>query len=157
MLIKKNLSASLRQLGVDACRLTDDRLNLGGCCVFAFLVANKLAEKGIKARGVVFNRHSDIPLYHARPKNSNSVWAWNDNGVAFEHVALEFRLGRDKRMIFDSNGFHYPEVGIPPYGKPLKGYLSVKELEGLAEDTNWNCMFDRNQIPDLQELVETSL
>ncbi len=140
-------------------------LNHGGCCVFAALVARALDNKGYPVQGVAFSWQADTPsgmeknIDELRPYlTGRHVKAWNDLGIRFGHVGIEFYDGTDIYR-YDSNGIVDKDAYLE--GDPAwRGKLRIEELEYLATDDGraqgmqaWNDCFDRNHIPELQQLV----
>lgn len=154
-----NIIDSLNALGAEANDRFPD-LNCGGCCVFAQLVADKLAERGIEAHGIVaMSDWEDAPSIDAARSNVEDVsdgWEWNDNGIEFNHVGVSFAY-EGTEYHYDSNGAHEPHGDLSGWGV-VPGYLSRYELFALAgKPHNWSIWFDRGRIPELKALVEEYL
>ena len=158
------LHALLNKLGDEADRRFE-LLNHGGCCVFAALVARALDDKGYPVQGVAFSWNAGTPsgkeknIDELRPYLAGRhVKAWNDLGIRFGHVGIEFYDGVDIHR-YDSNGVADKDADLE--GDPAwRGSLSIEELEYLAADDGkaqgmqaWNDAFDRNHIPTLRQLV----
>ncbi len=143
------------------------KINNGGCCVFASLVGTALEKKGIRIKGVVSSYFAETakPISTARkgvlrqvnndPK-SYTLRAWNDNGVSFGHVGLEFKIN-GKRMHYDSNGL--VPAGGELLGFPIyRGRLTLEEMTILANSNEgWNPQFGRGNIPALKRLITKRL
>lgn len=157
-----NIIDKLNTLGQKAEEEFPD-LNYGGCCVFASLVADRLAKLGVQAEGVVA-----MYFYEDKPPNidyaRNNVRhigdgdEWEENGVKLSHVGLKIMVG-ETAILYDSEG-------VRPFKRRntlldrtvIEGTLSRKELKALANNAwNWNYSFDRDQIPKLAKLVAREL
>ena len=127
-------------------------LNDGGCCVFAAMVAAKLEELGIPVKGRVLRSafswvsSTNAPLNKIHPKK-NTLDAWQDNGVSFDHVVLQL-----EKYTYDSGGFDARKRWS--HFDMYRGWLNVKDLKELAKSRGWNSMFDRKLIPELQKIVD---
>lgn len=144
-------------------------LNSGGCAVFAHEVAKRLADMGIPVTGVVAmadyylpRNTADWPSIDTARKAITDVsdgLQWNDNGVDFHHVGIEFTL--------DGQEYHFDSSGVSPAKqwmnrqdwKVLPGRLTVAELNELVKNPwNWNPAFDRDRgIPQIRRLVKATL
>lgn len=134
-------------------------INQGGCCVFAAMVINELQKQGIKASGIVmdFMAHKDTHIDAVRPLvKANTIFEWQNNGIHFNHVAVEFTVGRKKK--------HYDTVGVVNadkrfQGMPIyQGRMTLEELEQIsARQPGWNPTFRRRDIPDIRRLVKNYL
>lgn len=137
-------------------------LNYGGCCVFASLVADRLAELGIEAGGVVAmdfgGRAPNIDKARSNVHDESDGDEWEENGVKLSHVGIKFQLG-GKTLLFDSDGVQEMRERNSLAGYDvINGVFTRDELRALADNSwNWNYSFDRGQIPKLAELVEHEL
>lgn len=157
------LRANLRQLGKDANALTDNRLNQGGCAVYAALVGRELERLGVPVLGIVCETFADTTVAFAslRVKDRTSTRAWNRAGIHFDHVGLEFECS-DGRYVYDSDTLRKAPAKTLS-GMPISpGYLSVADVEALAginrrtetrRNAAWNSAFSRKDIPALRDLV----
>ena len=137
-------------------------VNYGGCCVYAALVAEALLLHNVNVRGIVasrdaweFNRYNSID--DIRPYiRYHTIDRWQDNGVDFSHIGLEFEVNGKLRH-YDSNGVkraarHFDNMPV------YKGRLQVYELVKLASRAQgWNSYFNRRHIPKIRALVQEYL
>lgn len=131
-------------------------INNGGCCVFAAMVVNELQKQGIKASGIVIDSgaRSSIHIDEVRPLiKTNTVNEWQNNGVFFWHVAVEFTMG-NKKHHYDTGGVKKATNafgGIPVY----KGRMKLEEMKSIAaRQPGWNPAFRRKDIPAIRKLVK---
>ncbi len=135
-------------------------IDSGGCCVYASIVAAALKKHDIEAVGIVASwtaEGSRLNIDKIRTNiEKNTVFTWNDNGISFTHVGLEFRInGRLK--YYDSKGVKRAN-GTLDEMKVYKGRLSCDEMKKLAADwKGWNRSFNRDDIPALRRLVKSRL
>lgn len=131
-------------------------INSGGCCVFAALVgkALKAHDADIQTRFIVFG-NANCNLDKVRQDiNDNSVFEWENNGVHFSHVVVEFKYKNRwytcdaRRGVMLSNA----DNSYNCRGKS-KGRLSLLEANALAADDDWNPAFHRSLIPRLEQVV----
>lgn len=154
----------IKKLNALAESVTDEveDLNYGGCGVFAAMVAKFLNDKGIPAtcfacyspgRGDPGN---SITEARKLVEDVGDCSEWEDNGVSFYHVGVEFKH-RGRMYFFDSHGVVAPADEF--HGIPVQeGRLTLDEMEAMAERPhNWNRWFNRQQIPHLQSLVKEHL
>jgi hypothetical protein len=125
-------------------------INAGGCCMFAALLARYLNKVG-KARIRVSDWSTDDNAILKARKNvrRNTVHDWNDHGVGFNHVAIEFEYKGDK--------FHIDAQGITGTRRFefLKGELLLKEATELGDcSKGWNRFFNRREIPAIKRRVQ---
>lgn len=152
----KELKDRLLKLGQAVNKLTDGSTNYGGCCVFASIVADKLAEMGVPARGVVATVEG-FSVDAQRPDNSAeaSPEDWADNGLHFNHVGLEVTIGK-RRYVFDSEGLTLASQAtrLPAGHWPIiPGRLDRDELRSLAASDDWNSWFPRELIPAIETMA----
>jgi hypothetical protein len=128
-------------------------INAGGCCMFAGLLASYLEKVGgAKTRVRVVDWYTDEDaIKKARPKvKRNTPAEWNEHGVHFNHVAVEF--------IYKGNVYHIDARGITTEKRRrftfLKDGLTVKEATELGStQRGWNRCFDRREIPAIKRRV----
>ncbi len=149
-----NLIRRLNMLGKEI-NTSYPRINSGGCCVYASLVAEELIKLGVKVQGIVgyWNAKSEPSLDYIRPLiKTGTLSDWHDNGVNFSHVGLEF-IHNGYTRHYDSNGVSFQRkklMGFPLYD----GRLLPKELRKLAASREgWNPYFNRRDIPDIRKLI----
>ena len=137
-------------------------INYGGCCVYAAIVAEALLLRNIKVRGIVssydaedFNDHNTID--NIRPYIKHHVlWRWQDNGISFSHVGLEFEINGKLRH-YDSKGVKMASDFFD-YMPIYKGRLQAYELVKLASRAQgWNSSFNRRHIPKIRKMVQEYL
>ena len=153
-----NLFEALNTLG-QRINKSYPNINNGGCCVYAAAVGEELLKRGVNVRTVVANSYdASLNINKARKgvNNTNQKDEWNQAGVYFNHVGVEFKLG-GKWFLYDSDG-------VNPRGKKLgsykvhPGFLSVEEAKALAaEAKGWNDSFNRRSIPALKKHIKNFL
>lgn len=153
----------LRELGAHVEGLLPD-VNSGGCCVYAAYVARRLHRLGVPAWGVVSNRdidpgNADLNAIRRKRKPRN-VRDWNNSGVIFSHVLVQFVEGgqiwtHDTGTTTDRVLERDPTLNRPM----MAGYLTVSELSALSSNQDgWNDMFDRDEgIPVIRAAVREYL
>ena len=132
-------------------------LNSGGCAVFAAFMGQCLEKYGKVTIAVGSDDSVVSSLDEVRPMiNANCLDDWNDNGVSFTHVIVEFTYNKVKYHI-DSTGVHeaqkFTALGCWRI-LILKGRLSVQECTDLAASSGWNWHFDRANIPVIQKKID---
>jgi hypothetical protein len=135
-----------------------NKINNGGCCVYAALVAACLAKRGIVATGIVAgpqekDRPTNIDEVRKALPVTNRKDLWNDGGVIFSHVGLEL-AGKNGVWHYDSNGMQKagPTLDCMPI---YEGRLRLNEMQELADEiAGWNDMFDRKFIPAIAATVK---
>ena len=131
-------------------------LNRGGCCVFASIVAQRLSEfcEVRIAVGTDWLDNDDTTIDEVREQvSSNSPNEWNNYGVDFGHVIIEFDYD-GSTYHYDSNGVTSVQRDTSTFGMPiLDGYLTINEAVELASHAEWNPKFDRSQIPKLEKII----
>ena len=151
----RQLNRILRKLGRHVQEdITGGYLNYGGCAVYAALVGRELQRLGVPV-GVVVNGYGGANLDEVRLKVTDvgDKGQWNDNGVYFNHVGLEYAINGhayhcDSEYL--SRARHHPQLN-----RLYPGRLAVDEAEALADDPiGWNRCFDRRLIPEIKEAVE---
>jgi hypothetical protein len=129
-------------------------LNWGGCAVFAAFMGQCLEAYGdVK---IAIGSMNDVDSLDDVRENleANVLQCWNDAGVDFTHVIVEFSYNGVKYHI-DSSGAHPPDIQthVGQWSIP-KGRLSVSEITALAADGGWNKRFDRVQIPKMKKMFD---
>jgi hypothetical protein len=138
-------------------------INHGGCCVYARAVAEALLQYRIKAKGIVSaygaktwdQKH--MALGNTRRKvKTNTTFEWNEHGVCFAHVGLEFTY-RGKVWHYDTDGCHLKTDEL--YGMVIyRGRLSLEEMKDLTTgNQGWNTLFDKKHIPAVSKMVRQAL
>lgn len=145
-------------------------INNGGCAVFASLVALRLQKMGIPvwirvAEDSEILEDDGFPnVDEVRMKIlSNAVDNWNENGIKFGHVLVQFE--------FDGQQWVYDSHGIAPEGNQFlrwygshndtqlyPGKMSVQEMIELSlhSKSGWNMTFNRANIPALTKMISTA-
>jgi hypothetical protein len=161
-----NITDKLDMLGEEVMRRYP-WLNHGGCCVYAAMVVQALHKHNIKASGIVaswgaeYLNRTGITIDKVREGlKKNTHTEWNNNGVNFSHVGVEFEY----RAKIRTHRYHYDSTGVKKAGKELDGMpiyagrLTLEELRTLAgTKKGWNDTFDRKHIPELRKLVKSYL
>lgn len=160
-----NIETKLNQLG----KIVKERypdINCGGCCVYAAMIVDALKKHDIQAKGIVAAfgagkpgwMTSEIATITAVRKKiqKNEIVEWQSNGISFNHVGVEFKIGSVKK--------HYDTAGVRKAGKMLDGMpiytgrMEYVELRALAgKKAGWNESFNRKDIPALRRLVKSHL
>jgi len=155
-----DLVEHLNKLGKEVKKAYPD-INYGGCCVYAAIVVKELQKLNVPAQGIVASHAAeddDVTIDEVRNIiQYNSVHDWQDNGINFSHVGVEFRVNKTVYH-YDTSGAKKAKGlgtldGMPVY----QGRLTLREMEELAgTDSGWNSTFNRRCIPGLKRLVKAS-
>lgn len=134
-------------------------INQGGCCVFAILLAKKLQKLGrVRIRCSDIKKRS-LTTIRKELHNPLNINEWDNAGVMFEHVFVEFRY-KNRTYHIDSEGIYH--VDGRKANTPLMdnryavhaGELTLDEAEQFSKEPHaWNRMFNRRQIPKLEKLI----
>jgi hypothetical protein len=154
------LITTLKALGKHLEREVDN-INCGGCCVVAAHVAYQMKYRlGIDA--VIRTSHSwreydlenveEARNHIADPANA-SAKDWNEVGVAFGHVVVEFSH-KNQLHHFDTNGV-FPADRETQQGFLIHpGKMSVEDALAIASKPDgWNPMFNRKHIPAILNII----
>lgn len=154
-----NNIAQLRELA-DELSNTLTYPNQGGCCVIAAEIAKYLSE--IYPTSIrVSSDYSELTAPNVvdvvnQVRNPKDIYEWNDNGIFFGHVIVEFKY-KGRKYHMDTNGVERAKAVDPSFGwilypgeVPLE---SAKMLASISSDA-WNSAFNRKQIPTLRKLVK---
>lgn len=153
----ENISGAIADTFLDAVGMEFEHVNWGGCGVFAYYAHIFLARIGVNTRIRVVADIDDVdampsveqacrdamqsPYYYP-----DEAIAYNENGLHFDHVVLEL----DDGTLFDCNGVHSLRDDMTLYD----GALPAPLLRALISNwTNWNCFFDRTQIPAMVRAI----
>jgi hypothetical protein len=151
-----DLIKRLNGLGRRVLNLSPD-INAGGCCVFAALVGARLEKIGKEvAIKVGSGNGRSRPLdYYRQQVGSNRPTEWNDVGLYFGHIVVEF-FHDDDLYHYDATGMHFADGRTYDGGYPIaEGSLTVAEAAEMAADPGgWNTNFDRDDIPDIERLID---
>lgn len=162
----KKLLKMLNELGKEA-ELRIESLNSGGCAVFAahvgYYLKYRAGIKDVKLRvgNSWADDESEIPsIDEARNNvhpNANAA-DWSRAGLSFGHVIVEFTTGKVKPVgrHYDSNGVTGKSNVTNAFGFSLHpGSMTVEEgLQIASEQSGWNTMFKREQIPQLINIID---
>ena len=125
-------------------------VNSGGCGVVAAMLAKEL-RKYTSVDVVVCNNYGARSITDLRKACSN-IEEWYSSGFSVTHMWVEFEfLG--ERLAIDSTGIHPAAYLYDDWGDTLDGALTEKETDELLAADHWNPMFDRKQIPDMEQYV----
>jgi hypothetical protein len=151
-----NLTRRLNRLG-SAVNVVSPHINHGGCCIYAALVAEELNKQGIHAAGIVTDGWStpDAHIDEVRPFiKINTIDEWENNGVSFNHVAVEYTIDGKTRH-YDTSGVKKPNKRTFCGKRMYEGRLTLKEMKDLAaRKQGWNRDFNRAHIPMIRNMVK---
>lgn len=157
-LMDKNL-AQLRELSDKlSCNITNP--NHGGCCVVAVELAKHLRNiYPTKIRvSTDYDDYADTDLLDAADRvydHADGI-EWNDNGIFFGHVVVEFAY-KGRKYHMDTNGVKRAKDVDPTFGWIFyPGELPFKSAKILADQKEgvWNWTFDRRQIPKMRKIID---
>lgn len=124
------------------------RINSGGCCVMASILAHQM-KKIVDDVNIVttgWGTASSLDSIRHNISDNTNMEEWENNGVGFNHVWVEFKWnGRWYAM--DSKGIKTRKEQYREWGKPYKGSFTLDEARAFARSTDWNPTFERWQIP----------
>lgn len=135
-----------------------DSVNYGGCCAVAYAFAKHL-QKYFPVKIIVANyawmEKNDQDVSEIRQKlSTNTLAAWNENGISFAHILVEFEVDGITYHLETEDGLkerHTHTLGKHPI---LKGHLSLTDAEELANNPDgWNDRFDRDQLPAINKAI----
>ncbi len=156
-LMDKNL-AQLRELA-DKLNRNIKYANHGGCCVVAVELAKHLRDiYPTKIRvSTDYDEFADHDVTDAaqRVYDHADGKEWNDNGIYFGHVVVEFKY-KGRKYHMDTNGVKRATDVDPTFGWLLyPGELPFESAKLLADQDKgvWNHTFNRKQIPKLRKMV----
>jgi len=131
-----------------------DRMNAGGCAVFAGLVSRRLNKIGFKAKvrvgDVLYNSNEKNRLKDAKKNGARKMGEFGEQGICFWHLIVEITDGKQKYH-FDSESLVKAKKNLVlfPNAQVYNGALTPAETLILARSKGWNWMFNRKQIPTL--------
>jgi hypothetical protein len=138
-------------------------INSGGCAVFAVELVKRLNLIGFvnaklrtygyayNTKGVIIN-NVEQEILATNGALPNLTGEWNDNGVWFNHVRVEWQ-----NRLWDSEGACSLRHGRSwGWGSVIQdGDISVPALDLLCKpQRNWNDTFDRKQIPNVKAIMD---
>lgn len=135
-------------------------VSYGGCACVAVAFAKQL-KKHFPVKILIANydwltkKNQDISKIRKK-LNTNTHSEWNDNGVAFAHVLVEFEY-EGKLYQLDTDEGVIPRTTHTLDGQYpiLKGHMSLEDAEELATNVDgWNYKFDRSQLPDIYKAID---
>lgn len=175
---KKTIFDRLEELAYHASQHID-RLNCGGCAVFAHMVGDRLyrmpvGDQSIELLGYAVNGwcRAYVPSVSATylpatvevsidelrhiVKDRWCARTWNKAGLKLSHIGAELRIdGMD--YIFDSSGIALSD-DHPEFVDRVPGRLERTELMLMAlQPLGWNTKFDRQQMAFIKSLVKAFL
>lgn len=165
------LIPKLRELGRRVNELTDNRVNYGGCCVYAAAVAERLQELGLKHVeciasvddwfdhvGAVEDARNNLIADEVYAEGENGPLDWGYAGLSLHHIAVRFKHnGRWYTHDSDTVIHGRDTFGKNGYGATPDG-LTPLEARAMADDPDgWNSTFDRRDIPAIRRLVQEVL
>lgn len=133
----------------------DPKVNSGGCCIVAAVVAKQLCRFiPVKIRVINHAGRGNKSIIKARYKvGYNEVSEWNENGIYFGHVLLEFKVNGVTHY-WDTETFAPAIHSKYTRWKLHPGALTVKEAWELGNDTDgWNDSFNRDNIQTIRNAV----
>lgn len=135
-----------------------DFVNNGGCCSVAAMLANEcvgiLPDMRITTCG--HGGRANIDKVRSMIDNNYDTEEWYEHDVGFKHVWVEGNLN-GSHVCLDATGVHEADFFYEYWGYPAEGSFTLDEVENLAEYGDWNFMFDRDQLPDIQHYIETKV
>lgn len=131
-------------------------VNSGGCACVAAMIAEKVRHIYPVMRITSSSNRSKANLDTIRENLRDNYCKdeWYNNGIYFGHVWVEICID-DNWYVLDATGVHTVEDMYNIWSTPAEGSYTLDEVDALANDTgnSWNTMFDRDQLPDIQKLV----
>lgn len=137
------------------------RVNWGGCGMFASQVAFQLKHvlnvKDVVLRvGDYESNDGEESINNVRNHiKKNTVGHWNQAGIYFGHIIVEFRY-RNKLYHYDTYGGVIAAQDVTKMnGYPLyQDHMTIEEGLQLAYcRSGWNTCFDRDQIPKMLGII----
>lgn len=133
-------------------------IDCGGCCVVAAQVAkylSKLVPVQIVTGNGMWADRIDAALDDIRPYiNSNSKDEWEENGVYFSHVLIEFEYEGEMYAFDSTYGVRRKEeYWSRSQWSRLEGSFLQEEAEAFANDDSWNETFSRLEVPTVRRRI----
>lgn len=144
-------------------------INSGGCCVYASILGEELLKRGIDARIIVGASGANHLIQHiGKASCLNEVRDrigptalqenWQENGVHFNHVGLEFKSPDDGEWYHCDSDNVAPQDWCLGTWEIYKGWLSVEDGKILAAfPDGWNTAFDRKTIPLVKQMIRRAM
>jgi hypothetical protein len=149
-------------------RAAFNRINSGGCGVMATIIGRALAPYVDEVRFAVSSSWSaDEPSFeemveiikenhHGLMPDDLDICHFEDCGMGFSHVWCEFRVGDtwwavDCENVTEADKF----TELTRWPEPFD-YIPLDLLEQVSYNRyGWNTSFDRDQIPQIEDMVYT--
>ena len=132
-------------------------INSGGCCVMATLIAERLIDvvPDVEIKVYTWSEHDDVDALREEIIDPMNKFEWNEAGVSFTHVWVEFVLDGTRYAIDSDHGVLEVAAFHSREGRPMAGAFTLDEARSFAMDgQGWNSCFDRDQIPAMQRLAD---
>ena len=166
--------ALLRRLRVLSTELTEncDRINYGGCCVMAGIAGEALLALGVQCEVIApwkADYSNNTPLHKIKELAEEcSPEEYDMYGLRRSHLAVRFRSQTPGAKLphrvytWDSDGLYLTKKWFADMeyycGLSFGRGLTVREAQELGKCAgDWNCEFDRDQIPLMQEITDAVL
>jgi len=143
-------------------------INYGGCGAMAAIIGNILQDRyeiRVAIRPSVYDSSNldaltfdDIREQVRNNCDNESISNWNDYGVSFGHMWVEFKH-RNRWYAIDS-GNCVPHKKFEDYREKYNEYMTLEDVKILGDNFDgWNTHFDRSQLPKIKRIVikETKL
>lgn len=137
-----------------------DLINHGGCAIFAVELVKRMRKLGMNPNIRVYGEEEvDVSLAETNILeeygNPMDVEAWNDNGVEFVHIVVEWGCYLWDAECIESIEDAY-EYGWNDYPL-LPGEISYNALRDIAfQRVGWNSTYDRSQNPMLYRILDNA-
>lgn len=139
---------------------TFEHINHGGCGATAALVGAHLERMGLVC-DVATPDYGEVP---GRVRNKvydrSDVEEWDRNGVSRSHLVVRFKIGPTVKLWDSDNGVFNEHSPWCLTSKHMGLGLSVRECDWISNlnvEGNWNSTFDRDQLPDMKEMIDDAL
>lgn len=159
----------LVDLGSAVVKATDNKINWGGCGVYAAALAKRLEYQfdNVACEIVVSHGYhdsfSDVPIQDIKENLILSYGIecvevgsyWCNYGIDFAHIGVRVIVD-DTVLMVDAEDVSYGQVwfGVSPTYVAHPGALDVESVEKLvSRGDNWNHVFPRDLIPEVHSLV----
>jgi len=129
-----------------------DRINSGGCGVFALSLSDELNKRDIahKIVWIGYGDNEDKSIHRIFESNHNvTLDTFNNKGIYLSHVMVVI----DGKYV-DATGL-YDEFGQTSWSyRKVVTEISNEQLRMLVDNEDgWNCSFNRKLIPNVNEMV----
>jgi hypothetical protein len=162
------LLKAVTEAGILAEKITEGDINLGGCAVYAYLLAQRIErarEDGklpVEAAVATFGPaglENPTPIDEARAwvEDGANATDWADEGIEFFHVTAVVKAGGNEFTV-DTTGIAEAHRAPKPYNLKLlrhPGEFTLTEAKDLAlQAPGWNHTFNREHIPLLHKTID---